>query len=203
MATASGTIGEEARIRLLLDREVTIPEADEAACRTYFDNNRERFRRAALVEASHILLPAAPDDVGGRRGARRQAETLLAELAGDASAFERLAGLHSACPSAANGGSLGTLAPGQTCDEFDRQVFQLPQGLCFSPLETRYGYHIVRIDRRVEGEPLDYERVRDAIAGYLNERVRRKALSQYLHMLVGEADIDGIDLAGVDSLLMQ
>jgi peptidyl-prolyl cis-trans isomerase C len=194
---------DDARIRLLIEQEVETPKADDDACRTYYDNNRHKFRTQVLLEASHILLPAPPDDVSARREARQQADAILAELERTPEAFEQLARTRSACPSGKEGGSLGQLTSGQTCEEFERQVFRLPQGLCPKPLETRYGYHIVRIDRRVEGKPLDYQMASDKIARYLDERVQRKALSQYIHYLAGEAEIDGIDLTDSDSPLMQ
>ncbi len=199
----SGETGDDARIRLLIEQEVETPKADDDACRTYYDNNRHKFRTQVLLVASHILLPAPPDDVQARREARRQADAILAELERSPETFEQLARTRSACPSGKEGGSLGQLTHGQTCEEFERQVFCLPQGLCPKPLETRYGYHIVRIDRRVEGKSLDYQMVSDKIARYLDERVERKALSQYIHYLAGEAEIEGINLTDSDSPLMQ
>jgi len=201
--SGSTETADDARIRLLIEQEVETPEADASACRTYFDNNRHKFRTRVLMEASHILLPAPPDDVKARREARQQADAILAELERLPDSFEQRARDHSACPSKKEGGALGQLTSGQTCEEFERQVFRLPQGLCSKPLETRYGYHIVRIDRRVEGKPLDYEMVRDKIERYLNERVHRKALSQYIHLLAGEAEIEGLDLDAAESPLMQ
>ncbi len=199
----SNETADDAGIRLLIEQEVTTPQADEPACRTYYENNRHKFKTQVLLEASHILLPAPPADVSVRREARRQADAILAELERSPDSFERLARTHSACPSGKEGGSLGQLTHGQTCEEFERQVFCLPQGLCPKPLETRCGYHIVHIDRRVEGRSLDYQMVSDKIARYLDEHVQRKALSQYIHYLAGEADIEGIDLTGSDSPLMQ
>ncbi len=87
--------------------------------------------------------------------------------------------------------------------EFERQVFSLAEGLAPNPIETRYGYHIVRIDRRVDGRPLAYDQVKDKIADYLNECVRRTALNQYVQQLIGKAEIVGIDLQGADSPLLQ
>jgi len=199
----SGETGDDARIHLLIEQEVETPKADDDACRTYYDNNRHKFRTQVLLVASHILLPAPPDDVQARREARQQADAILAELERSPETFEELARTRSACPSGKEGGSLGQLTHGQTCEEFERQVFCLPQGLCPKPLETRYGYHIVRIDRRVEGKSLDYRMVSDKIARYLDERVEHKALSQYIHYLAGEAEIEGIDLTDSDSPLMQ
>ena len=47
---------EDARIDALLEQEVRVPEADEAACRRFYDHNRDRFASPVLVEAAHILI---------------------------------------------------------------------------------------------------------------------------------------------------
>lgn len=49
---------QEALIRQLLEKEITVPEADEETCRRYFENNRRRFRSPDLFEAAHILFAA-------------------------------------------------------------------------------------------------------------------------------------------------
>ncbi|MGR9107963.1 MAG: peptidylprolyl isomerase [Gammaproteobacteria bacterium] len=194
---------DDARIRSLLEQEVTTPQADEAACRNYFRSNPQRFKTFPLVQVRHILIPAAPDDLPGRRAAKEIADRIIEQLAGDPSIFAQLAGMHSACPSKQEGGNLGQIGKGQTVPEFERQIFALPEGLASRPVETRYGYHVVDIQQRGEGRTVDYDQVAGKIAEYLNERVRRKAISQYIHFLIGQADIRGIDMEGADSLLMQ
>lgn len=193
---------EEALIQHLIDQEVATPEAHDDSCRTYYQNNRSRFKTPDLIEASHILLLAPKEAVKQRRETKLQADSLLDQLKQGAS-FKKLATTHSACPSKKEGGSLGQLTSGQTVAEFERQVFPLPQGLASNPIETRYGYHIVHIDRKVEGKPLDYPYVKEKICNYLKARVQRKAVSQYIHHLAGEAKIQGFELQEADSPLLQ
>lgn len=70
--------------------------------------------------------------------------------------------------------------------EFERQVWRLPVGLALQPVETRFGFHLVRVDQRVEGEPLEYAHVATRIRQHLHEQVTRKALSQYVQILGGD-----------------
>jgi peptidyl-prolyl cis-trans isomerase C len=110
----------------------------------------------------------------------------------------------SACPSAAQGGNLGQITPGQTVPEFETFLYNLEEGqICPVPVKTRFGYHVLRLDRRIEGRQLPFEAVRDKIAEYLREHVWRRAISQYLQLLVGEAEIRGIELNGASSPLVQ
>jgi len=53
-------------------------------------------------------------------------------------------------------------------------------------VETRFGFHLVRVDQRVEGEPLEYAHVALRIRQYLHEQVTRTALSQYVQILGGD-----------------
>lgn len=195
---------EEALIDRLLAREVQVPEADEAACRRYYENNRRRFRTPDLFEASHILLPALPDDREAYDAACRDAETLIVVLQQRPDEFESAAKVRSACPSAATGGSLGQVARGQTVPEFETFLFALEPGqLCPVPVKTRYGAHVLRLDRRIEGRELPFEAVHERIADYLAEAVWRRASAQYLQILAGRADLQGIDLDASETPLVQ
>src|SRR3974390_1418039 len=65
---------EEALIRRLIEREVTVPEPDNDTCRRYYEKNRARFRSADIYEASHILFAAMSNDEQARaRGRSRPA----------------------------------------------------------------------------------------------------------------------------------
>lgn len=199
----AGENEEEAATRLLLEREVKVPECDEATCVRYFESNRGRFHSAPLLAVRHILLECAPDDAEARHQALSQAEVLLLSLEEAPGAFAELALKYSACPSKAQGGSLGQVSKGQTVPELERQLFTLAPGLASKPLESRYGWHVICVDQRIEGQPLPYEAVATAIRTQLQQGVWQKALVQYLQTLIGAADVRGIALQGADSPLVQ
>jgi peptidyl-prolyl cis-trans isomerase C len=186
---------EEALVRGLIEREVRVPEADADACRRYYEQNRRRFRSADLYEASHILIAARRDEPQAYAAAGERARSLLTALAQAPDRFAELAAACSACPSASAGGNLGQLARGDTTPEFEEALLALMPGeTTGTPVETRYGFHIVRLERRIPGRELPFEAVRDRIAGYLEERAQRTAIAQYLARLASQADIGGIDL---------
>ncbi|HPE59988.1 MAG: peptidylprolyl isomerase [Thiothrix sp.] len=189
---------EEERTALLLERELPVAEPGEAQCRHYFSNNRQRFQTPALLAVSHILLPAAADDLPQRDAQRELARSLLAQLQDTPDSFAALARQHSACPSAGQGGSLGQLSKGQTVAEFEQVVWSLPAGLCDFPVETRFGFHLVRVDQRVEGKPLDYPQVSGHIRRYLHEQATRTALNHYLQRLSADIGVEGMVLAAAD-----
>ncbi|QBF26506.1 peptidylprolyl isomerase [Pseudomonas tructae] len=199
----AGEHQEEAATRLLLEREVQVPICDEATCQRYYDSNRGRFHSAPLLAVRHILLECAPDDAEARSLALVQAEILHERLLQFPEQFAELAQKYSACPSKAQGGELGQISKGQTVPELERQLFTLAPGLALKPLESRYGWHLVSVDQRIEGQALPYEAVATAIRTQLQQGVWQKALVQYLQTLIGAADIRGIRLQGADSPLVQ
>lgn len=195
---------DDSLIRQLLDDQLELPEADEATCRHYYENNRQRFRTADLYEAAHIFFPADPEDDAARREAESRAKATLAELTEAPARFAELARARSACPSAGDGGSLGRVTRGQTLPEFESFLDALEPGqLCPVPVATRYGLHVVRLDRRRPGEQLPFEAVHARIAAYLRERVWHRAVAQYLRVLAGRAEIRGFEMDGARSPLVQ
>jgi peptidyl-prolyl cis-trans isomerase C len=194
----------EAQIRQLIAGQVQTPQADEDACRRYYQSNRKRFRSPDLFEARHILLAAAPNDAKARAEGREQAKQIIDELKRDPSRFAALAEALSACPSSKVGGSLGQIGPGQTVPEFERALSAIASGeVAADPVETRYGIHVVVVDRRIEGRELPFEQVRERIAEWLTEKVRRTAIAQYLSILAGRAAIEGVEIAASPSPLVQ
>lgn len=193
----------EQLISTLLEQEVDLSTADQETCERYFEANMERFKTPVLIAASHILLGADPNDLEERAARQAEAESLISTLQDNPDRFAALAQLNSDCPSKEVGGQMGQLDKGQTVPEFERQVFNLDVGLAERPVESRYGFHVVRIDQRVEGEQLPYEAVEDRIRMYLQERNYRRAVNQYIQLLAGDAEIAGIELLGADALLVQ
>lgn len=188
---------EDDAIGVLLARQAPAPEADEAACRRYYQANPQRFIVGELIEADHILFQVTPGvnlDL-----LRAHAGAVLADLLADPSGFAEVARRQSNCPSAAVGGNLGQLGRGDTVPEFEKAVFSLPAGgLLPQVLETRHGLHIVRVTRRIEGRLLPFEQVRESIASALAAASRDTAWRQYARLLVDRADVRGIDLGGAE-----
>ncbi|TQV89062.1 peptidylprolyl isomerase [Aliikangiella coralliicola] len=185
---------EEVAVQKLLEKEVKYDDVDESICQRYFENNRQKFTTSPLLEVDHILLAAAKDDIPAREVAKNQAKDIISQLQGDPLLFPTLATEFSACPSKKMGGSLGQISHGQTVPEFERQISRLPQGLAKSPIESRYGFHVVNVTRKIEGKLLDYSMVADKVRGYLVHRSSHLAVQAYIQQLVEAAEIQGIEM---------
>lgn len=195
---------DKSLVRLVIESEVITPKASVNDCERYYSQNLRRFRSPAIFEASHILLIAPQGDAKARAAARGQAVLVIAELQANPAAFAALARQHSACPSREVGGNLGQIGPGQTVPEFEQALEALVVGVIHKePIESRYGFHIVRLDRRVDGKRLPFELMHPRISSYLEEHVRRTAIRQYISLLAGRATVSGIDFAASNTALLQ
>ncbi len=189
-------------IEQVLEREVAIPSATEEECRRYYDAHCDSFRSGDLVFARHILFqitPGSPLDL-----VRAKAEQTLTHVATNPKSFEESARTLSNCPSGQHGGNLGQIGRGDTVPEFEQALFADGWiGILPRLIKTRYGFHIVSVDRRLEGEILPFEAVRQRIADVLTARVQETALRQYVRLLAGQADIRGVDLNPASTPLVQ
>ncbi|SFU52426.1 peptidylprolyl isomerase [Halomonas korlensis] len=181
-------------IAALLEQELDVPEPSEAHCRRFHATHPERFSEPTRLRVRHVLLASAPDDARARDAGYRLGETLVRELQASPERFDEFAQRHSACPSKEQGGDLGWLTSGQTVGELDRALQHLPEGLHERPLASRYGWHVVSIDERIEGRELPFEQIVDRVRHSLREQATRRALRHYLLALEAEIGVEGIAL---------
>lgn len=185
---------EEESLQKLLSDKVSYSDPSEDDCLRYFTNNPSKFTTIPLMEVDHILLAAAKDDLPTREVAKNKAKEIIEKLKTDPLQFPVLANEYSACPSKKTGGSLGQISKGQTVPEFERQLMALPQGLAKNPIESRYGFHVVNITRKIEGKILEYAMVEDKVRGYLTHRISHLAIQAFIQTLIEKAEITGMTM---------
>ena len=194
-------------IERLLERELRLPEPDEAACRRYHEAHAARYAEGERVLLSHILFavtPGTPVDA-----LRRRAEGLLVALrCADAPAFAAAAAENSNCPSGAQGGALGWLTRQECVPELAAALFgqddsQAHVGVLPRLVSSRFGFHVLKVEAREPGARLPFERVQASIRQTLQQQSYVTALCQYLNLLAGAARLEGVALEGASSPLLQ
>ena len=167
---------------VLLSRDGHIPTPTTEECRRYYDANPSRFTAGEIVEASHILIAVTKG--GDIDALRRQAEVLLDKVRAQPERFAEIASGFSNCPSGAEGGSLGQIQRGETVPEFEQALFgAAATGVLPRLVNTRHGFHVVCVARRVPGCRVAYDAVRPAIVRHLRERARAHAAAAYVRHL--------------------
>ena len=199
---AHGADLDDETVDRLLERECAIPVPCDEECQRYYAANTQKFRSPDLVFASHILF--ALTEKAAMTRVRARAEEAHRELAQHHDRFDALARTLSNCPSGQVGGNLGQLSRGESVPEFEAAIFGSQHiGLLPGLVNTRYGFHIVWVERRIAGEILPFEAVQATIERYLAEHVRHKSIQQYLTLLASSAELRGISLDVRAGLLLQ
>ncbi len=195
---------EEALISTLLRQEVQVPEADSETARRFYLQNEARFKSEDVFEAAHILFSADRSDSEAFGRARERALAALGVLREAPERFGELARELSACPSASADGNLGQVTADSVTPAFAEALRLAEPGRVHDePVETPYGVHVLRLERRIDGRVLPFEMVEERIREWLAARVWQTAVRQYVSILVGRAEISGIELGGASSPLVQ
>ena len=185
IVTATLTIARDralsdARLARLDAQNAPNDAALDAYARNVYQANSAKFEVPAQTRARHILL-----DNNGPESLQK-AKDLLAQLRAGAS-FEDLAKTNSTdTGSAARGGDLGFFSAGQMVRPFEDAVNALVKpGDLSEPVESQFGFHIIRLEERKEKSRQSYEEVRprllaEARTAILNESrvVKVKDLSK-------------------------
>jgi len=192
----------DAAIERLLDLEAQTPQPTDEECRRYYEAHRAEFRSGDLVAARHILFGVTPGTP--IEALRAKAEETLHTLRNDPARFDELARELSNCPSGQHGGNIGQVTRGECVPEFDYALFENETvGVLPRLVNTRYGFHIIAVEKRSPGRQVPYSAVKAQIADRLATNVRAKALAQYVRILAGQARIEGVDLRGAETPLVQ
>jgi peptidyl-prolyl cis-trans isomerase C len=194
----------DAVFEILFEQEIDVPDADEETCQRFYDNNQDKFFTSPLFEAAHILYLAPKDDEDAVNSALKQTQKSLVRIQKNPNVFEGIAKTESACSSAKMGGRLGQVTKGQTTPVFESTLFNMQEGeISSEPLKSEFGYHIIRVDKRLEGKQLPFDAVYENIANDLRRQSWQRAFSQYIQLLAGEAKISGFQLKQSDTPLVQ
>ncbi len=176
-----------AAIETLIEREVSVPTPTDDECRRWYDANTDAFVAGELVLARHILFAVTPRTP--IEALRRKAEETLLELLRDPERFDARARELSNCPSGAQGGSLGQLQRGDCVPEFASAIFgSTASGVLPTLVNTRFGFHIVSVERRIAGHRVPFDAVRADVAARMAQQSLRRALAQYVRVLAGGAN---------------
>ncbi len=159
--------------------EIDITDAD---LQSAYDEAFAEFEPQMEYNASHILVET-----------EEEAQALRAQL-DDGDDFAELAKEHSAGPSGPNGGSLGWFAKGQMVEPFQEAVEALEAGALSDPVETQFGWHLIKLNetRLPEAPKLD------DVADELRNMQFRQKLGDRIDEALATADIERSDLSSID-----
>jgi len=170
--------------------EVTVTEEE---VEKYYSENQQKFELPEQVRASHILIKPDASDPNtdpneAKAIARSKAQDLLEQIKAGAD-FAELAKAHSGCPSGPNGGDLSFFGRGAMVPPFEKAAFELEPGQVSDVVETKFGYHIIKVTDHKEAGVSPFEEVKTRLINELTQRKQLEAFQNYVQSLKNEADI--------------
>jgi peptidyl-prolyl cis-trans isomerase D len=133
--------------------------------RKYYDDNRAQFETPEERRARHILIAVAANATPEQKAkARERAQAVLAAVTQAPNSFAEAAKKDSEDPgSAAEGGDLGFFSRGRMVKAFDDAVFGMKPGDVAGPIETQYGYHVIKLEEIKPAAGPSFESVKPKI----------------------------------------
>lgn len=156
-------------------RKLKVSEEEVAK---YYEENRYKFSSPPKVEASHILL--------------RDLETAqkVQEKLEKGEDFAQLAKQFSIdLPMALEGGEMGTIERGEALPELEKVLFTLSEGETSEIVKTRFGYHILRVDKIIPVSFTPLEEVSEQIKRVILQQKEAKAFEEMTKALEKAAAI--------------
>lgn len=168
---------EEATTAVLVNEylrlQVTEPsKVSEAEVNAYWKEHRDELLTPLQVRARHILVALTP---GGENeaDALKRAEEILARIRAGEDFATLASQLSEDLGTKPRGGDLGFITPGRMVPEFDKAVFALKPGEVGGPVKTSFGYHLIKVEGRLDPSPRPYEVAREPIYGKLARQRQR------------------------------
>lgn len=167
-------------------------EVTEEELEQYYLENQDRYLQDEQRQARHILI-LSEDDADAAEAAARDLRARID--AGES--FEDLAREFSMDGgTAGQGGDLGILTRTQLPGELGGAIFSMQEGEVDGPIETEFGFHVVRLDRILEQGPLSLEQVRGELLSELRERESESAFRE-LERALSDAVFDNAEMEAI------
>lgn len=162
-------------------------ELDDRELRERYDREKEHYR---LPERAHLreIVIVRPDNPSLVDAARQKANDIATSVRGGAD-FAKTAMTSSESGTKDKGGDLGEVNRGELLPDLDKAVFNAAQGAIIGPIETKSGWHILKVEQRLPSEVPAFESVKDKLRRDVSDETFQRDLKAYLERLRKDAFI--------------
>lgn len=150
----------------------------------FYEMHKAKFQWPEKRIARHILVTVNDDYAENRRDvAMARSRQIADKLRGKSNRFASLARRHSECPTAMDGGKLGSVARGQLYPQLERALFALQADQVSAPIESEIGFHILWCERIDPGKKVPLRQAEEQIRATLEKRRQRNCQKAWLSEL--------------------
>lgn len=176
MDDVNRSIAMNLKIEKLLESRISVTEEEK---KQFFETNKAMFAEAEQVKVSHILVET-----------EEKAEELLAKL-DEGSSFTELAQEYSIDETTKEqGGDLGYFSRGEMVEEFENAAFELEVDEISEPVQTDYGFHIIKLEDRMEAKEPSLEEAEEEIEDMIQKQKIQNQFESWLQEKYNEYEID-------------
>jgi peptidyl-prolyl cis-trans isomerase C len=170
-----------------VSKKVTVSAPEIKA---FYENHPNLFKQPEQVRASHILIKIDPQgDEGKRAKAEKKIKKIQKKLQ-KGEDFATLAKELSECPSKAKGGDLGYFSRGRMVKSFEDVAFALKPNEVSEIVETKFGYHLIKVVDKKPEMTTTFEEVKDKLGQYLKQQKVQKEVSNYVSELKEKGKVE-------------
>ncbi len=157
--------------------------------RAYYEGNQDMFKRPEEIRASHILIKvdSKSDESQKTDSYKKISEIQVKVQGGD---FAALAKEFSQGPSNVKGGDLGFFKRGQMVKPFEKAAFALDPGEVSGIVETRFGYHLIKVFEKNPEAISEYGAVKDRLKQSLEQQEVQKRMEVYVEGLKTKGKVE-------------
>lgn len=174
-----------------IDKEDPASEEDIEA---YYNDHKDEFVSPAQIQASHILVA----DENHSAESKAKIDDIKAKIESGESTFEEMADEHNTDSTKGNGGDLGWFGKGEMVQEFEDAAFALKKGELSDPVETQYGYHLIK----VTGIEKEHQKTLKEAHNEVEEAIQQEKYGEGIESLKNEFKVEytkeGNELLGKD-----
>ena len=138
----------------------------------FYDENPDQFEAGTTYNASHILVET-----------EEKALEIAAQINAGEISFEDAAKANSTCPSGQQGGELGDFGHGQMVPEFEQACDALEVGEMSAPVQTQFGWHLVKLNKKEDGGKMELAEVKEQIRQALMQQKQQAAYQSRVNQL--------------------
>jgi parvulin-like peptidyl-prolyl isomerase len=162
-------------------------DSTDKELRERYDREKEHYRLPERARLREIVI-LKPSNAAAVDAARQRAEQLAAQARANAD-FSLLATTASESGTKSKGGDLGEVARGELLPDLDKAVFNATSGAVIGPIESKSGWHILKVEQRLPSEVPAFESIKDKIRKDAGEDAWQRDYKAYIERLRKEAFI--------------
>jgi peptidyl-prolyl cis-trans isomerase SurA len=158
-------------------------EVSDKQIKKYYFQHQKDFWEPTKPFVRHILFIVEEGSLDEVRESKREQATQVLEQARSGADFSELAKEYSEDVSASSGGEVGWLTKGHLVPEFERAAFGLKAGELSDIVESRYGFHIIKVEKVRLGKAEPMDNVKEKIKQVLSLKARQEKYKEWINGL--------------------